>query len=296
MRSETKWIHVATVGAFLICATIGIALAAENTAPPSNKNVAITIDDLPVINPGKHSPEEQAEIMRNVTAVFAKHHVPAAGFVIGKNIRPFHRELLAEFVRQGNTISNHSFSHPNPNKVPIKEYITDIKKGQDAIREWSNGIKFYRFPFLSYGSTERNHDQIRKYLLKHGYVTAHVTIDNDDWSFNRDYVAALKVQDTAKAETLASDYLKHMKEQTRHFEIRAQEVAGRPVSHILLLHMSKINADHLDQLLGWYEEEGYQFISLAKALKDPIYASRDRFRGENGISWLDRIIEPIEMK
>lgn len=296
MRSETRWIHTATVGAFLICAAIGIALAAENTIPAHNKNVAITIDDLPVIKPENHSPEEQVEIIRSVTAVFAKHHVPATGFVIGKNIKPFHRELLTEFVNQGNTISDHSFSHLNPNKVPIKEYIADIDRGQNAIREWSNGIKFYRFPFLFYGSTERDHDQIRQYLLKHGYVTAHVTIDNDDWSFNRDYVAALKVKDAAKAQALASDYLKHMKEQTRHFEIRAQEVAGRPVSHILLLHMSKINADHLDQLLGWYEEEGYQFISLAEALKDPIYTWRDRFLGQYGISWLDRIIEPAEMR
>lgn len=292
MRSPSKLgVVVASVAAMMI--SLGDAsLVSHGSARAMDRRVAITIDDLPVINPERHAPEEQIEIIRVVTQVLARHRVPATGFMIGRNIRPFHHEALTEFIRSGNAIGNHSFSHLSPNKVPIGEYLADIGKGQEAIREWAGGVKFYRFPFLQEGRTERDHARIRQYLSDHGYATAEVTIDNDDWSFNRDYVTALKGSDVEDARRIGRDYLDHMKGQARHFEIRAKEVAGRPISQILLLHMSRINADYLDRLLSWYEAEGYEFIPLAEALSDPVYSWNDRFRGENGISWLDRIIEP----
>ena len=76
--------------------------------------------------------------------------------------------------------------------------------------------------------------------------------------------------------------------------MRAKEVAGREISHVLLLHMSRINADELELLLQWYKDQGYRFIPIAEALRDPIYSWNDGFRGENGISWLDRILTPAE--
>lgn len=280
--------------AFTVVATAfhASALASQGEAPAAAKCVAITIDDLPVINPEQHTPEEQTAIIRAMTATLSRHHVPATGFVISKNLRPYHHDSLTAFVQEGNVIGNHSFSHMSPHKVPITEYLSDIEKGQKAIREWPGKTKYYRFPMLLQGRSESEYTQIQRYLLRYGYVTAHVTIDNDDWSFNRDYIAALNSSDTGKAKSVARDYLEHMKEQTHHFELRAQEVAGRPIKQVLLVHMSKINADHLGELLSWYESDGYQFISLAEALQDPIYGWTDRFRGENGISWLDRIIEP----
>jgi hypothetical protein len=80
-----------------------------------------------------------------------------------------------------------------------------------------------------------------------------------------------------------------MKERTRHFDSLAVAVTGRDISHILLLHTNRINGDHLDALLDWYQQEGWEFLTPTKALQDPIYSEKDVYRGHNGISWLLRL-------
>lgn len=275
----------------LLCFIFGTrSFARENNLP---KRMAITIDDLPVADSNGYTPEEQIVIMKSVMAALSKHRAQATGFVIGNQIQPFHRELLTEWVKDGHSIGNHSFSHVDPHKEPISKYLSDIDKGQDAIREWANA-KFYRFPYLHQGRTESDHSGIRKYLDRHAYRIAHVTIDNDDWKFDSAYKAEVRVSNLKKAHAIAHDYLEYMLDQLHHFEVRAQEVAGRPINHVLLLHMNKINADYLNGLLSLYEKEGYRFISLSEALNDPIYSELDHFRGENGISWLDRIMDTVK--
>lgn len=54
------------------------------------------------------------------------------------------------------------------------------------------------------------------------------------------------------------------------FQDLSQRAPGRDVPHILLLHMNRINADHLGTLLDWYASEGWTFITVAEALKDPL--------------------------
>ena len=41
-------------------------------------------------------------------------------------------------------------------------------------------------------------------------------------------------------------------------------------------------------MLSKLESRGYEFISLAEALRDPAYATPDDYDGSAGISWLHR--------
>jgi hypothetical protein len=64
---------------------------------------------------------------------------------------------------------------------------------------------------------------------------------------------------------------------------------GREVKHVVLLHVSHLNADLIDELLAMLKERGYTFISVEEALQDPAYA-RPEPTTRKGWSWIQRWI------
>ncbi len=74
----------------------------------------------------------------------------------------------------------------------------------------------------------------------------------------------------------------------------AREVArrkvGRDVDHVLLLHANALVADHMGALLDTLQAEGFRFVSLGEALRDPIYQRADGYAGPKGLSWLYRAV------
>ena len=51
----------------------------------------------------------------------------------------------------------------------------------------------------------------------------------------------------------------------------AKRLFGRPVRHILLLHVGAFDARMLDGLLSLYEKLGVAWVSFDAAMADPIY-------------------------
>ena len=60
-----------------------------------------------------------------------------------------------------------------------------------------------------------------------------------------------------------------MEEVFAFFEEYSVEVVGYDIPQVPLLHANALNADHLDALLSMIEGRGYEFISLAEALRSP---------------------------
>ena len=81
-----------------------------------------------------------------------------------------------------------------------------------------------------------------------------------------------------------------MKERTGHFQTLAQQAMGRDVAHILLLHMNKINADHLAQLLACYARSGWTFITVEDAMRDPLFSAPYLYVGPRGLSQIERVL------
>ena len=134
-------------------------------------------------------------------------------------------------------------------------------------------------------------------------INAVVTLDDQDWVFASAYARALDRKDAALAQRVANAYIPYMESTLAFIEKRTQEVVGRPIAHILLLHMNALNGDMLDGLLRMFERRGYRFITVDEALRDPAYALPDGYAGPNGISWIHRwgvakrmpiILEPEE--
>jgi peptidoglycan/xylan/chitin deacetylase (PgdA/CDA1 family) len=272
---------------FFIAIAITILAA---VAPISQKKVAITIDDLPFQSGNVYqTPEKESQAFRKVLAALKKHDVQAFGFVNGGRIKAYHWELLDEFVAAGHVIGNHTSTHPDLNTTTVEWYEKDIAEGQEEITPWVGEIKYFRYPFLHEGPNEAKRSAIAGYLSKNSLVSVLVTIDNDDWLYNREYCQAVKLHHKYQADSIGFAYLAHMRERTSYFDSISIVKVGRSVNHILLLHMTRLNADYLDSLLTWYTDQGWQFISPQEAIADSVYRMPQKYLGPNGISVLLRI-------
>jgi peptidoglycan/xylan/chitin deacetylase (PgdA/CDA1 family) len=271
----------------LIAALLLIMLSTF-TAAHAAKELAVTIDDLPFLY-GRFLPDTvESQRFLDILATLKKHKVQVIGFVGGSHINGKTRPLLDSFLLDGHLVGNHTFTHADLNNVSAKWYENEIALCRKATSPWTGTVQYFRYPFLHEGSTKAKYQAVAKFLDDNSLVNVPVTIDNDDWLFNKNYTTALTAGNKAKADSIGRAYLDHMQEKTRYFDSVAHTIFHRDIKHILLIHMTELNADYLDKLLSWYEHQGWTFIPPAEALTDDIYQKQDTYIGKNGISWLLR--------
>lgn len=267
-----------------------LVLAAGHSGRGNAGEIAITLDDLPYVMPSRTSPSEGLALVEAINRVLAEHGITATGFAVGSQIREDSLPALLAFAEAGHSIGNHSWSHPDYGTLTPRQFRRELRRTDAVIRDLPGAVRLFRFPYLREGETERAKAAAERVLQKAGYVNVPVSIDTSDWRFNADYLDALQAGNAAKASAVAQRYLAHMKEQTRHYQALAREGLGRDVAHVLLLHMNRINADHLAALLDWYAAEGWAFITVEKALRDPVFSAPDRYTGPHGVSQIERVI------
>ena len=266
-----------------ICLTLfGLVLSSAH----AQRQMAITIDDLPIAYSRYLSVNEQQATFNAILAALEEHDVTATGFVNGQRLTREWRTYLDNFVDAGHRIGNHTYSHPDLNDVSVEDYVKDIERGENSIRKWMSKPKFFRYPFLHRGNTKAKREAVYEFLHNEQYVIAPVSIDNDEYRFNQQLVDAKR---NGKHLDIRDQYIAHMMERTGHFESMAHAKLQRPVKHILLLHMNYLNGLYLDDLLQAYREEGWEFISLDQALEDSLYSLPDNYVGPKGLSYLERV-------
>ena len=174
----------------------------------------------------------------------------------------------------------------------VADYERDVIRGESPLRQLlaahGKTLRYFRHPMLHTGTTLQTRDAIAAFLRERHYINAVVTLDNSDWIFANAYAHALERNDAALARRVTKAYVPYMESTLTFLEKRTREVVGRPIAHILLLHMNALNADMLDDLLRMFERRGYRFITVDEALRDPAYALPDGYAGPKGISWIHR--------
>jgi len=254
--------------------------------------MCITFDDLPVVR--VHERAERLKITDRILTTLAEFEIKAAGFVIGDNIEG-DIDILHSWLEAGHTLGNHTYSHPDINEVPIELYIRDIEKGQTAIEELLSDAgqnrRYFRYPFLHYGLTYDAKKAVADYLEREGYVIAHVSIDTDDFAYNLQFEKVYQLADSIELIQLGNEYVDHVLKRLEEAEQLSEELLGRQVRHILLLHANRINAHFLGDLLTEVSVRGYEFISLDNALSDPVYSVQESYAGPMGISYLERLTQ-----
>lgn len=252
------------------------------------QKIAITLDDLPFGYSGGFTDNQKIEAFDKILHTLKKHKVQATLFVTSGNMNEATKVILDKAVAAGHQLGNHTNNHYDLNRVSAEAYISDIDSCQQLTKKWINS-NYFRYAMLHRGNTKTKRDSVYAYLKENGFLIAPVTIDNNEWVYNRGYSLAMKIGDRKNMDQIAKEYLYHMKEVTARYQKLSLQLAKREIPQILLLHSNPINADYLGKLLDWYKKEGWDFITLDEALKDEFYSIKDDYVGPYGFSQLDRI-------
>jgi len=277
----------------LVILVTGAASAAE----PARRPLLISVDDLPVAGGGLHTdPGERELITRGLLAALAKHHIPAVGLVIWGNVKtPDDRVLLRRWLAAGHELGNHSASHLDFTKTGADAYIADVEAGRTGLAGFLAGeddrkVRFFRFPFLNEGDTEAKLDAVRAYLTHSAQRSLPVTIDDQDWDFEKPWVEARRKNDSKEMERIGDEYQEALHVEIRDQEARGDRLLGHPTPQILLLHANEVGAAQWDRLFTWLEGRGYRFAKADEVLADDAFKDPPRYVGEAGFGLWDRLI------
>ncbi|MEM1244102.1 MAG: polysaccharide deacetylase family protein [Pseudomonadota bacterium] len=242
------------------------------------KEVALTIDDLPFVgnahqNPGKLRRENKR--FRMILEILKKENVPATGFVVANSIEKGQWQLLEEFQRSGNLIGNHSYSHPNFNRISATAAIDNIKRADEILVPLLSKPKYFRYPFLATGKNCEEYTKIKDYLVTNNYIVAPVTIDSKDFRFNYQFLNIPWRKRKAYLNSFRRRYIGFIMSQTTRAERKAMKQVNRPIKQILLIHMNTLNAYALQDIIKSFRKRGYRFITLEEALTDPYYKEKN---------------------
>jgi hypothetical protein len=149
-------------------------------------------------------------------------------------------------------------------------------------------MKYFRHPYLHTGDTKEKSDSLNNFLTAHGYSTAPVTIDNDDYLFAVAYHRANAQNNKELMLKISHDYINYMERKLKYYEAESNNLFGRNINHILLIHASLLNSEYLDSLAAMFRNNGYDFVDMDTALKDDAYKTEITAYGKKGLSWLDR--------
>lgn len=269
------------------------------------KAIAITIDDLPCVNCADF--KSVRSVNEKIVTALAARKIAAVGFVNEAKLYtagrpdPAKVAILRGWLEKGFELGNHTFSHLNINKSTIAEYEADLLRGEiitrPLLKEYGSKLRFFRHPQLRTGPTPESKAALDSMLDRNGYFVAPVTIDSDEYLFALCYRGAVEGGDANAAGKIARSYLEYMARVIVHFEELAREFLGHDLRQVLLLHVSELNGDYLEQLLDLLQSRGYAFISLDEALQDPAYKLPEAVH-EKGISWIERwrIAQGLEPK
>lgn len=282
---------------------IGIALLASTgwaqsgtDNPGHNRQVAITIDDLPVVESGSSIRTMKSTTMTILRAL-KKYNAPAIGFVnelkLGSgSTKKARTELLKSWLDAGMTLGNHTFAHLDLSTVTVEKYEQDIIRGETTtdklLKDRGERIRYFRYPFTHTGLTLPVKESVEMFLNERHYTIAPFTIEHDDYIFNNVYNKAMTRNDSGLLARTRSSYLEHLDTCFAYFERISKQYLGYEPIQILLIHANVINAECLDDMLRRMESRGYTFVSLGEALQDKAYRIKDEYAGKFGISWLHR--------
>lgn len=232
------------------------------------REIAITIDDLPLVGSKMNTPGNQQRAIERFTRIvqiLKENKVPATGFVIAGSIGKGQWAFLEQFRDAGFQVGNHTYSHYNLNRMNADKYIADLDRADKILTPVMTEPKYFRYPYLAEGNKQTK-QKVQEYLQAHHYVIAPVTIDSSDFRFNEQVYKVPYRSRENYIKNMKDRYLSYIWNQTLKAEKRAN---GQPVKQILLLHANVLNSYLLGDIIQMYREKGYKFISLNEALKNP---------------------------
>lgn len=188
----------------------------------NEKVVALTFDD---------GPDER--FTPQVLDVLKEHNVKATFFLLGTRVEKY-PNVAKRIVKEGHSIGNHTYWHPDLTKTGVKNMIWEIEKNENKIKEVTEvKTDLFRAP---YGAL--NEDLVEK-LGGMGYRGIGWSVDSEDWKS----LKAKKVKDNVlSAVHPGAIVLMHS---AGHW---TQDLSG--------------TAKALDELIPYLRKKGYEFVTV----------------------------------
>jgi uncharacterized protein (TIGR02246 family) len=272
----------------------------------ARRPVLVTVDDLP-IGAGSHHRDaaDRERITDGLLAALAKHRIHAVGLVTWSNVlRPSDEALLERWLAAGHELGNHTHGHLDYTRTDVATYVADVERGRAELAAFlakpgacraaggvAQRLRFFRFSYLREGDTRAKLEAMRDYLATSGQRNLPVSIDNEDWSYEAAWVDAERRGDRVALDSLAAEYHDALRLETRDHETLADELFGRQVPQILLLHANAVGAAQWDRLFGWFERSGHRFATADEVLSDSAYAAPHAYLGAYGCSLWHRLAD-----
>src|SRR6266581_3178931 len=281
--------------ALAFCIVLGTA--DSPAATPADRQVAITIDDLPAGAANSMSAAAIMEMTSKLLATLQKQQIPVVGFVNEDKLYKLGEvderiKALNMWLDAGFELGNHTFGHTSLNKAGLKDFEESVVRGETVTRlllaQHKMKLRYSRHPYLDVGRDVETRRDAEAFLVARGYRLAPVTMDAWDWAFSRVYDDAKKRADTALQQEVVSAYLSYSAAMFDYEEKLSCDLIGYEPKQILLLHANPLEADHIGELLELLRKRGYRFITLEDALSDQAYGMPDTYVGEEGAGWLER--------
>jgi len=275
----------------LIAASVSV-----RAASPPDRQVAITIDDLPAATSNSTSAATISEMISKLLGTLRDQKIPVVGFVNERKLYKFGEvderiKALRMWLDYGFELGNHTFSHMSLNQAGLKAWEDDVIQGENVTRlllaERKMTLRYFRHPFLDTGRDLETRRDAEAFLTARGYRVAPVTLDAWDWMYAGVYEDAKQRGDSALQQELVSSYLSYSEQVFAYYEQLSKQTIGYEPKQILLLHANQLEADHIGELIELMRKRGYRFITLGDALSDQAYSMPDTFVGEEGTGWLD---------
>ncbi len=282
-------VFLITIVAFLAICLIG-QVSSSLANDKGSKQICLTFDELPAARSFGEVDREAVNYL--ILDALRRHKVKATGFVIGEQMEDSY-DILGQWLNGGHQLGNLSWSGQDYNQLGPEQFISDIRKGAQALEPMLTGFgqkqRYFRFPFLHYGDTMERRRAVTLFLEDQGHTVCPATLIPEDYLYNLNLIKLGKLPDSAKFEQLLNDYINHVLDELERVERLARNLLGRSVKHILLLRANRLNAVYLDELLIALEDAGYAFITLDTALEDRLYQKEEAYYGLKGLGYLDMI-------
>ena len=192
----------------VVCVFVGAmrTLAFGADAAPE-REIAITIDDLPAGAANVMSAVEITQMTTKLLATLREQKVPAVGFVNERKLYFKWGEVderikaLNMWLDSGFELGNHTYGHTSLNRAGLKDFEDAVIQGENVTRllqtQHHMTMRYFRHPYLDTGRDMQTRREAEAFLTARGYRVAPVTMDAWDWMFAGVYDDAKRRGDTA---------------------------------------------------------------------------------------------------
>src|SRR5437868_12265807 len=243
---------------FALLGALAMLPAGASPANPPERQVAITIDDLPAAAASSMSGVAITDMTTKLLSTLRDRKVPVVGFVNEKKLYKLGEvdqriKALGMWLDYGFELGNHTFSHASLNQVGLKAWEDEIIEGETVTRlllaQHNMKLRYFRHPYLDTGRDLLTHRQAEAFLVERGYRIAPITLDAWDWMYAPVYDDAKKRGDTVLQQELVKSYLAYSDAVLAYEEQSSVKTVAYEPRQILLIHANHLESDHIGEVL-----------------------------------------------